>query len=106
MNVTRAVIGTCPALATTMSPAVPSAPVAGTPGQNHVLVTALAVGTAGIHGSGTAANVDGVGVSVSWATTPMPTAATTATASMGRRRTIIAAPPAWPPARPGRARPG
>ena len=51
-NVTRAVSGSSVLLLITKSPAVPSAPVAGTPGQNHVVVSAGPVGTAGIHGCG------------------------------------------------------
>src|SRR6185295_7477615 len=66
-------------------------------GQNHVLVTACAVGTAGIHGSTTLAKVAGDDVGVSRAATPRATAAATVTASIGRRRTIIAGPPAQRP---------
>ena len=67
---------------------MPSAPVAGTPGQNHVLVTARAVGTAGIHGSTTLANVAVDASGVSRAATPIATAAATVTTSIGMRRTI------------------
>ena len=82
---------------------MPAAPVAGTPGQNQVLVT-----PAGRHRRHP--RLDGAGErrrqaspGSSRAATPTPTAAATVTASIGMRRTITARPPARRPA--GRLRP-
>ena len=86
-SVTRAVIGAGPALARTNAPPLPSAPSAGTPGQNHVLVSAAPEGTAGIQGARVVANAAGSGAGVSPATATKAPAAATVTASIGSRRT-------------------
>ena len=89
-SVTRACIGAGPAFASTNAPALPSAPSAGTPGQNHVLVSAAPDGTDGIHGAGIEANTEGSGAGVSRAAMTNAPAATTDTARTGSRRRIIA----------------
>ncbi len=88
-SVTRACIGAGPALARTNAPPLPSAPSAGTPGQNQVLVSAAPEGTDGIHGARVVANAADSGAGVSPATATNAPAAATVTASIGSRRRII-----------------
>ena len=88
-TVSRPRSATSAELNTVTLPARPSSPAAGTPGQNHELVSPPGSGAAGIHGALTVENTASVGTTaVAGAEQRRRSSAAIVTTSIGRRRRI------------------